>query len=199
MRDRQTVRYITTHYARLQGLRLVPLGVVFLLSAAWRGGWLAWWPGAQGRGATGWFLALVACAVVISFPIRAWYERQFGTVRARLRDSGALPLVAFAALVGLATWYQLLFAPVLVLPVLIVGLILAMNGWRDLTVRPHYIAVGLAWALYACAQLLGVPGYARGVLFDFLIGAGLIVAGLGDHRALVSALTSAEDPHVRPV
>jgi hypothetical protein len=44
MRDIQTVRYVTTHYPRLQGLRLAPLGVPFLLSAAWRAGWLAWWP-----------------------------------------------------------------------------------------------------------------------------------------------------------
>ena len=35
MRDRSTLRYVTTHYTRLQGLRLVPLGIAFLLSAAY--------------------------------------------------------------------------------------------------------------------------------------------------------------------
>src|SRR3954470_10838304 len=118
MRDRHMVRYITTHYARLHGLRLVPLGVPFLVSAAWRAGWLRWWPATEGRGATMWFLALLTTAVAISFPIRSWYERQFGSVAARRRDSGLPPLVAFVALVGLATWYQLEFAPTLVLPLL---------------------------------------------------------------------------------
>lgn len=199
MRDIQTVRYVTTHYPRLQGLRLVPLGVPFLLSAAWRAGWLAWWPGAQGRGATLWFLALLACGIVVSFPIRAWYERQFGTVHARRRDSGLVPLLAFAGLVGLAAWYQLRFTPPLVLPLLAVGVILATIGLRDREIRPHYIAVGVAWGLYACGQALGVPVSTRAILFDLLVGVGLIVAGIGDHLVLASVLTPTAEPHARPV
>jgi hypothetical protein len=199
MRDTRTVRYVTTHYGRLQGLRLVPLGVAFLLSGAWRARWLTWWPGTEGRGAALWFLALGGSAIALSFPIRSWYERQFGIVRARRRDSGAGPLLAFAALVGLATWYQLKFAPALSWPVLIVGLILALIGWHDLAVRPHYIAVGMAFALYACTRTLGVPLPARAVLLDLLVGFGLIVAGVGDHRALVHALTASGEPHARTV
>ena len=196
MRDRHTVRYITTHYARLHGLRLVPLGVPFLVSAAWRAGWLTWWPGTAGRGATNWFIALVAGAITVSFPIRSWYERQFGLVAARRRDSGLLPLVAFVALVGLATWYQLEFTPTLMVPLLVVGLILALIGWHDLAIRPHYIAIGAAWALAACMEIGGVPPHARPILFDLLVGAGLIVAGVGDHRALTHVLG---ESHARAV
>ena len=199
MRDIQTVRYVTTHYPRLQGLRLVPLGVPFLLSAAWRAGWLAWWPGARGRGATLWFLALLACAVVVSFPIRAWYERQFGAVRARRRDSGVLPLLAFVGLVGLAAWAQLRVTPPLLLPLLTVGVILVLIGLRDREIRPHYIGVGVACGLSACAPALGVPLPARAILFDLLVGLGVMVAGLGDHRALASVLTPPAQPHARPV
>src|SRR5262245_31749391 len=170
MRDRHTVRYVVTHYTRLQGLRLVPLGVVFLLSAVWRAGWLTWWPGVDGRGAAIWFFALLSAAVAASFPIRWWYERQFGLVVARPRDNGVVPLVAFAALTGLAVWFQLTFAPPMPVPLLVVGVILALIGWRDLPVRAHYIGVGLACVLYACLQVMGVPLLARAILLDLLVG-----------------------------
>jgi hypothetical protein len=199
MRDCPTVRYVTTHYTRLQGLRLVPLGIPFLLSAAWRARWIGWWPGTEGRGAVTWFVALVAAAVLVSFPIRRWYERRFGTVRTRFRDNGLLPMLAFVALVAAAVWFQLQFAPRVLLPMLVLGLILAMIGWHDLPVRPHYIALGLAWAVFAWVQPLGVPPTARPVLFDLLVGGGLIVAGVGDHRALVRVLGAGGDHHARTV
>jgi hypothetical protein len=198
MRDHHTVQYVTTHYARLQGLRLAPLGVPFLLSAAWRAHMLAWWPGATGRGAAIWFFALLATAVAVSFPIRTWYEHQFGVVVSRRRDSVA-PLVAFVALVGVAIWYQLQFAPSLLLPLLVVGIILMLLGWRELAVRPHYVVVGVACALSACSQIAGVPLVARAVLLDLIVGLGLIVAGVGDHRALVHLITASEEPHARAV
>jgi hypothetical protein len=40
------LRYVTERYEQLQGLRLVPLGIPFLLSSAWREGLFTWVPGA---------------------------------------------------------------------------------------------------------------------------------------------------------
>jgi hypothetical protein len=199
MRDRRSVRYVTTHFSRLQGLRLVPLGVPFLLSAAWRARWLSWWPGVTGRGAAVWFFALLATAIAVSFPIRTWYEYHFGVVVSRGRHSGVGPIVASAAVVVLAIWFQLEFAPPVLTPLLVVGLVLALIGWRDLAVRPHYIAIGVACASYACSQVLGVPLLARAILLDLLVGISLIVAGVGDHRAFVHVFAASEEPHVRAV
>ena len=45
MDDFERLRYVTERYAHLKGLRLVPLGISFLASAAWRDGQLRRGPG----------------------------------------------------------------------------------------------------------------------------------------------------------
>jgi hypothetical protein len=55
MHDVRRLPYVTEHHPSLEGLRVVPLGVPFLTSAAWRAGWLAWWPWTAGRDAELWF------------------------------------------------------------------------------------------------------------------------------------------------
>src|SRR2546423_630565 len=82
------VRLLTTHYPRLQGLRLVPLGAVFLASAAWRLGWIDL-PGGFAR-ARWWFVLALAAAVGASFLMKAAYERRFGRVDLAVWDSGVV-------------------------------------------------------------------------------------------------------------
>src|SRR5438105_439270 len=103
--DVRRTLYIAEHYAHLQGLRLVPLGVCFLLSAAWRAGLLSWLPGSVGRGAQLWFLTSFLIAVVASWPIGSWYRHRMGAAAARAGHSGAVTLtmsvVAFVTLASL--------------------------------------------------------------------------------------------------
>jgi len=50
--------------------------------------------------------------------------------------------------------------------------------------RPHYAAIGCACLLFSTLGLFGVPGETRRLVFDVLIGAGAVIAGLGDHLVL---------------
>src|ERR1700722_8985478 len=116
------IDYVTERYADLQGLRVAPLGVPFVVSAAWRAGWLGGWPSPDDHIARYWFLASLAIAVALSYGIRAHYRGRFGVVRAPRWRTGVLStvslwggVVALAALQGRFGWR-------LSVPALFVGL-----------------------------------------------------------------------------
>jgi hypothetical protein len=54
----------------------------------------------------------------------------------------------------------------------------------------------LACLLFALARSVGVSDQARQVLFDLLIGGGLIAAGIGDHLVLLRLLHTPRHAHV---
>jgi hypothetical protein len=181
--DLWRTRYIAEHYAQLQGLRIVPVGVCFLVSAAWRAGILSWVPAAQGRGARVWFLGLLAVAIVISEGVKRWYARQMGAAPVRPSRSGAATLVmssvACGALASLPDnpWHV---SPAVLL---LVG-ILAVLGCVEHGLRRHYLWVALAWLGFAMMPAFDVAPGVRGVVADALIGLALIVGGVGDHAVL---------------
>jgi hypothetical protein len=198
--DMQTLRYVTGHYERLQGLRLVPLGVVFLISAAWRVRWLAWWPHTAGEGAAQWFVALMAVAIVASFPIRSWYRRRFGIVRPRPFQAGALPLIAFTGVLVLLVWTEesLHLDVPLARWFLVAGLVLIGVAFRR--VRAHYLVIAAAcvfvpWWL----GNVDMPLSDREAWLDVMVGMALLLAGLGDHLVLIRALGPSLESHGRSV
>jgi hypothetical protein len=184
------VLYVTEHYAHLQGLRLVPLGVCFLCSGAWRAGLMEWVPGIAGRGARAWFVASLAVALGLSLVIRARYRRH-GAVRPRATTTGAVTLsVCFVSFVIVGTlppnaWQ--ISAPALLLAFALAYLGVVADG-----LRRHYLVIALACLVFACAPLMRVPLAARNVALDLLIGMGLIAAGVGDHVALQRVLHAPE-------
>jgi hypothetical protein len=191
MADYRAIRYVAEHYVHLQGLRLVPVGVPFVVSAAWRAGWLGWWPATQGRGAAGWFWGLFAAGVGCSFIVRRWYEREFGRAAPRPTQNGAVSFGLFAGGLALTIWCQLASDPPVSLPLLFVAALLATFARQGLYVRPHYVLIALGSTIVATLRLLGVPVGVRGVALDALIGVGLIVAGIADHHVLRQACADA--------
>jgi hypothetical protein len=184
------VLYVTEHYAHLQGLRIVPLGVCFLGSGAWRAGLMGWVPGIAGRGARAWLVASLAIAVGLSLAIGARYRRH-GVVRPRATATGAVTLTAcFVSFVVLGrlppnAWQ-------VSMPALLAAFVLAYLGVVADGLRRHYLVIAVACLVFAFAPLMRVPPAARNVALDLLIGMGLIVAGVGDHMALQRVLQSPE-------
>jgi hypothetical protein len=183
MIDTRRLQYITEHCAYLEGLRIVPLGVPFLASAAWRAGWLTWWPWTAARGAECWFLASLATAIVVSYPIRAWYRRQWGVRQPPRRRSGASTLAMCAVGVVALALRQPEDIRVSI-PLVFVGIQLLMLGVVGQGVRKHYRVIAGACCVVACLPLAGVSRHLRAIALDLLIGGGLIWAGWGDHRTL---------------
>ena len=73
--------YVTARYPQLQGLRLLPIAAVFLISAAWNGG-LFHVPGEdQPIAPVRWFLIALFVAVAASYPMRGLYKGSWATPR----------------------------------------------------------------------------------------------------------------------
>lgn len=182
MTDLRRLRYVTERFPHLQGLRFVPLGIPFLISALWRDGYLEWVPGTTGAGARLWFLALLALAVGCSFLAKAHYQRLFGDVTPAINVTTALAASVFAGLLLVAVALQ--NDTVVSVPALVVALALGYVAVAGGQLRWHYIAVAGLVAVFAMLGLVGVPAQTRSVLFDLLIAIGFVVIGIGDHLLL---------------
>jgi hypothetical protein len=191
MTDLRHVRYVTAHYAHLQGLRLVPLGVPFLVSALWRGGWLSWWPGARAPGASMWFVLMLAAAVGVSYIIEASYRAQFGDVRALPGRGGAATLLlSFIAYMGLGWLQQWAQWPVSVV-LLSVAAAFSRLGLVERGLRKHYVPLAVACLAFALWMSIDASPRLLAIACDLLIGVGLITAGIGDDRVLRRVLQPA--------
>jgi len=183
----QRLRYVTERYECLQGLRLVPLGIPFLVSAAWRDGQLAWAPGTHGIGPRIWFASLFTLAIGVSRIARGYYRRRFGNVQSAATVRTPLAAFVFTATFVLAASVQP-ESPSVSIPVVIVSLGLGYVGLVGGVARLHYLAIAGLTALFATLGPLGVAVHARDVLFDQLVGIAFIVIGVGDHVLLRDTL-----------
>jgi hypothetical protein len=192
MSDPARVRYLTEHYAQLQGLRLVPLGLVFIGVAVWHGGGLRWLPGSAQGGIHSWFVVAFAAAIVAAYVIGARYRRRFGSIRLRPFAGGPWHLGVLVAL-GLGLALQDTFRWPLSLPLLVVGAALGYIGVVRQGLRRHYLWIAAACVLFSNISNFGLPVRTQQVMFDLLIAGGLIAAGIGDHLVLIKTL-QAPDP-----
>jgi len=181
MDDLRRLHYVTEHYGQLQGLRLLPLSVPFLLSAMSQA---APSPLLTGRA----FVVLLATAIAASFPIGTYYVRRFGRAQPNPWRTGMATLVAAAAAFLWLEWVQESRPLPLSLPVVFVSLLLARLGCAAGRLRSHYLWLAGACAMFATLPLLHVSMYTRTVAFDLLIGGGLVVAAIGDHCVLLRAM-----------
>lgn len=190
----QQIRYVTQRYRHLQGLRLIPLAVPFLASAAWRAGYLGWAPGTAGRGPEHWVAIIFLLSLVAAIAFGPYYQRQFGAVQPQWRIRGPLTLVGSVGALALAMWLQSRQPAAISLPLLVIAASVGYVGVLDGLTRPHYLAVS-ASCLSLAMLGAGVAPHTRVVLLDAATGTGLIVVGLGDHLVIRRTLTPG--PHVQ--
>jgi hypothetical protein len=210
----QRIRFVTTYYDWLQGLRFLPLGLFPLGVSVWLA--LPWREqvDAQTRGEVGLGLTLagLALAAALYAWLGAYYRRRFGVVRRspsthqRMRRAILVSLgVGIAA--ALATRMLRASTPVSQEPPLFAMLLLAGLGmvwywhWTGRFVR-HYLAVAVGFvglaALHAlevnpvCALLRALPfttdSRCAGVTLTAAWGVAVLVMAVLDHRLLASTL-----------
>src|SRR5437588_710765 len=134
------------HHAPLSSAAGTPtrtVAVPFLISAAWRAGWLAAWPGADGAGAHVWFLGLLAVAFAASILIGRWYDTRFGVVTFRHQDSGVISFVGFAACLVVVVALQLKLEFAWSMPLLFIAGVLMILGLQRPCPKPHYVAIAI--------------------------------------------------------
>jgi len=189
------LRYVTERYEHLQGLRLVPLGIPFLLSSAWRSGHLTSVPWTNGIGPRIWFVSLVAVAVALSLGTKTYYERRFGDVQSALTIRTPLAAFVFTALFILSASLPSEGPATVSIPAVIIALGLGYLGMVGGLFRHHYLVVAVCVVLFAALGPLGVSLHTRAVLWDQLIGSGFVVIGLGDHLLLRRTLMPVAHVH----
>jgi hypothetical protein len=181
-------RFVTARYPQLQGLRLLPLAIVFFASALWRAGAIALPVGHSQQAPEIWFAGGLAAAIGVSFVIRRWYNRTLGAIGQRAAHSGAIPIVATTGVAAAGTWLQVSRGWHLPLAAIIVGGALVAVGAREYRWRPHYVAAGAAVLIYAVLPASGLPAHLLDATFDGVIALTLLIVGIGDHILLTNTL-----------
>jgi hypothetical protein len=182
-RDLRRIHYVAEHYEQLQGLRLLPLSVPFLLSSLSH---LA--PTAAFLSGIGWSLLLVS-AFAASTLIGRYYSRRFGQTHP-FRWRSALQIAAGTAAFVALEWLQEIRPFPVPLPLLFIAVVLARVGTAAGWLRSHYLWIAAACALFGLLPLLGVSLDMRAAALDALIGGGLAVAAIGDDRVLRNVMAA---------
>ena len=193
--DIARLRYVTSRYPQLQGLRLVPLSIVFLASAAWRVGLLSLPWDNQRLVPELWFLAGLVAAILVSFIFRLWYTKRIGSVGQYGSRSAALPLLATALAAAAALWLQVMLQWHLSLPALTVATALLAVGAAHCEFRRHYIAAALVLFAFSVFPLGGWGSNALSAALDGAIGLSMLIAAVGDHLLVVRTLRPPQEAH----
>jgi hypothetical protein len=185
------LRYVAGHYRELQGLSLVPFGLIFLAPGFIPGGW-----GQQGE--TWRWLAIIG-AVWLSWLASMYYQRVVGRAWPALRTGGSYRWLAImiggALLLGYfaAPWYDgLVNPPISVTAFVMAGLLLIPFVAARGRYRHHYLYLALLYVAVALLPLTGLVTSAQLVedpwLFSVFYGLPWIIGGLGDHIFLMRSL-----------
>jgi hypothetical protein len=190
---RDRIRFITTHYDQLQGLRLIPLGVYLVALAASGLGWLSWLPGSPTWTPRQWLGVFFGLALVAAATATAWYRRRYGA-RAPLsrRRRNAWLVLAVGIFLVAAQFDQYVNGPVALAPLSVVAALIVTvrtDGW----VRAHLLLAALPWLLAAGIPPLHHDGTTRLVSYALAGGISLIVCGIGDHLLLLHTLRDVPD------
>jgi F0F1-type ATP synthase membrane subunit c/vacuolar-type H+-ATPase subunit K len=190
MADVARIRYITEHYQNLQGLRLVPVGVACLaLGMAQTAGVVEQMKQSAFLVGVAVSLAALGCSLMIG----AWYERRFGSVEARDRT---FDMTFFALSLLLVLAARLSPNPAPVWPAICAwGIGSLIRGCRQNGMLRHYLAIAAACFLLAALEVLGLSNIARDGSLQFVAGIAVLVAGVGDHAVLRSALNPPTREH----
>jgi hypothetical protein len=187
MPDLQRLRDFAERHPHLQGLRLVPLGIPFLLSAVWPEAQLHRVPDSAGFVAEWRFMSLLAIAALFSFEIGRDYRERFGSIQPVRNIRTQLWVCVVGVYLFGALWMQN-HSDEFILPAAVIGIALAFVGSRGGEIRLHYDACAILALAFSALGAFGVPFRTRDILLDGLIGFGLVIIGVGDHLVLRGAM-----------
>ena len=189
MTDLGQVRYVTSHYPELQGIRWIVLGVMCLLSAAEDVGWIPTWL---------FVAAILPLTIAVLVMVVRYYQRTYGrvTLPAGLRNVATTNMIGVLVLMA---GFQIdkMFEPALFLTPIGFAIWVFLRYMIDRRYRTHYLVIALVVVILDVIRTLVAPDPAslwaqNGFVIWVLIGAGLIVSGMLDHLLLSRTLKPAE-------
>lgn len=196
MYNLQRIRYVTSHYQEIQGLRIVPLGAWLILLAIAEANRSVLPPAPQVAMVIMVFYLLAGFFVLLFYRIiGAFYERRFGSVNPLLQSksrafSGCLRGggFLFVLYVGLtASNPQLPYVVTLLLMLFLISV-----AWRSGWYRKDYVVL-----VAFLVSIYSIPGSVTTMLLN---GCTVILGGLLDHFLLVRTLKhTPEEGHARSI
>jgi hypothetical protein len=193
----EKTRFLVQYYGSLQGLLVMPAGLLLLFtSVAQQLGWLR-------QGDMSWALigALIVCLVCLG--IWRYYARRFGRITAGTRNAmkalfglvSVVFLVAFLWALSIDLKRPDGWSPSLGLVVL--GAWFLVIPLFSQGQRRHYYVIGACTAIIALLPLAGIPRVqllgTRGNWALAMMGAGLTIGGIFDHRLLRRLLSEVRE------
>lgn len=189
--DLDRVRYVTTNFNYLQGLVMMPVGLIFLAVAAMEAGWL------QTRG----WASIVGfgLALVLAWAAHQYYNRKFGrvkTVSAIPRNPNWAAIIAvwtlgLGLLIGAHLLDGWLHPPVILFGLTMAALTFAYY-WPRRSFATHYLAIAGIIAVISLFPVLGVdatnPVFQPSIFSLIILGLFFAVGGLFDHLLLARTL-----------
>lgn len=187
--DIKRLRYVTENYTHLQGLRLLPFGLFFLVK------------GMMGQAFTNSAVisGMLAAAVLLFYLIGRYYESRFGRVRretsALLKDSAAA-LFCLALIVAGIQLDKLYDMPVSMVSLAVAGLFFYIHLHSSGQLHHYgvmaviFLLVGLmpATGWVASREIFGVERTTG----DFLLAGAYLVGGVLDHLFLIRTFPAQE-------
>jgi hypothetical protein len=200
MDNPKKIQFLIAHYSMLQGLKMIPLGVVAIAAPIW---------GQQNAGKLpqlSWFFVFLIAMIGLMFVIEWWYKRTYGDIRRTLHErlvDGVL--MGGGGVLGLAVFFLdyfvfrssgvlfgLLFAAALIADY--VRALIAI-GERNIWLFPVPPLMAIVMALSSLLTLLGIPWWQffgfrmpwSGVMV--LMGLLIILMGIFSHIYLMRAFS----------
>lgn len=192
------VHYVSANYALLQGLRLVPFGLLCVLVTVF--------PLLHARGRVGAMLLLLLWPVswilvwTLWWSIGRHYRRRFGRTRPRRWTGWRVNVMLVVVLLGLfvSLAIDIILNVFLLVPVSTFGLLLGATGfcfyWPRREFAMHWVVLSLIVAFVSVLPPLvgydpgGYPTTISIQLAVLALGLSVIVGGVLDHRLLTSTL-----------
>jgi hypothetical protein len=203
MKDIKEIRFVTTNYYNLQGLRMIPLGLLLIYVGFWANS--IKYPVALTD--LGILILVMALMILIAFAIDRYYKNKFGAVK-RTPESMKLETQvstagAFLALV--AFWLDVSFK----LPLSLIGIVAGLGLLADY-LRITWLVKGRFLIYYPIGAIVimlisllpsfGLPGWwhaigvhAQMFVIVFALGLFTVIAGVWGHIFLVRTLSTKKE------
>jgi len=195
MRDLKRIRFVAENYAALQGLKFVPIGLLFYF-VAFRDSGFSWAPSMLQPGNQTLTLPLFALMIALYWLVGVYYRRSFGRVASvqstdRAMLGGVVGVICVFAVYFLAAWVDAYLEPPVSFVMLAVGALLVAQWWVTGRFRSHYLVVTAVVAGIGLLPLFGVlevTALSGTVGSGIIVGTALITVGILDHLFLVRSM-----------
>jgi hypothetical protein len=188
--EHNQIRFVTANYHQLQGLRLVPLGLLLVLLGMLNSGLVPPAFGAVRARYLTWIgiASMLLVALTVLAPVL--YRRRYGSVDPVARGwRNAWITAAVVGVLVLGRLDTLVQWPVRT-SLFLVSASLFITVWHDGRMRAHYLVPAVAWLVVSFLPTLNMSPAATRLTVFGLGGLTLIVCGIGDHLLVTRTLAT---------